>query len=283
MNLPNLDDPDNWMALTAIAALVLSQLPPVLPRIWGFVRGGTVLVTSQDSFGLTHHLGRAFLILPVQIENTGSIPVTVASIDCVVRRLGTGADSDVWRMPARTYYADSTQSWQGGGPSRLFIGAIHLKPGETWQEVVHCYKPSSLDDEEKAQELQDEIADYIYRKLRERREAGDDDRRLVEVDEKLVDDARDFANRMFGLTKGEYELYVSASDRGGGLLGVAKYQFILYENMIRSLRSISEEYQYGFGVSEGPPPHKRTLIEPRLTPVISEEQARRDYEGLPSH
>lgn len=283
MNLPNLGDPENWMASAAVIALVLSQLPPILPRVWGRIRGSEVLLASQDSFGLNHHLGRAFLVLHIQIENTGSNPVAIAKIDCVVRRVATGEASPastVWRIPARTYYAESSQSSSSGAPPRLFIGTIHLKPGEFWQEVVHCYGPRSQGDEEKAQEIQYRFANYIGQELDVRRENRTDDGRYVEVSKELVDEARQFANEMFNFTKGEYELYIAARDRSGRILGVTKNRFILYENMINILRGIFDDYQYGFGVSEPALTYRRPFLEPRLTLLGSDQGVRREYEAI---
>lgn len=285
MDLPDLQNPDNWMALAAVSALILSQLPPILPLVWGRIRGSRVLLTTGDTFGLKHHLGRAFLVLHVQIENTGPSPVAIAKIDCVIRRVTSGEvrnKSMLWRLPATTYFSETARSFQSEAVPRLFIGTIQLKSGEIWQEVVQCYGSRSLEDEEKAQEIQDRFKHYIGRELDQRRENRNDDMSYVEVSNELVDEARQFATSMFDLAKGEYEFYIASQDRDGRLLGATKHKFILYDNMINSLRSVMDDYKYGFGVSEGDPPYRRAHVEPHLVLIGSDKRVRRQYEAITS-
>lgn len=282
IKLPNLNDPNNWMAFAAIAALILSQFPPIFPRMWGRMRGSSVLLTSQDSFGLTHHLGRIFLVVHLQIENTGASPVAISKIDCTIRRVPTEEvrrSKSLWRLPAKVYLAESFGAYAGAG-STLFIGTIHLKPGESWQQVVRCYGSRSLEDEERAQELQDDFSLYISRELENRRRNGEDTDVPVEVCDELVTEARAYTEIMFDLTKGEYEFYIAAIDRSNNVLGVTKAKFILYESMIDLLRRISDDYVHGYGVSLSIPPYKRSSLEPRLVLVGSGQREIRDYKTI---
>ncbi|MDQ3780652.1 MAG: hypothetical protein M3354_08925 [Chloroflexota bacterium] len=286
MNLPDLTNANNWIAVAAFLALVLSQFPPVLPQVLARFRGSTVLLSSQDSLALTHHLGRIYLLLHVQIENTGLAPVAISKVDCVLRRIATGESMPtrtVWRLPARTFYSESSTTFSGEGPPRLFIGTIHLKPGENWKEVVHCYGSRSSEDEEEAQKIQDRFASHIARELQERRASGTDDQRLIEVPDELVSEARKFMERMFDLTRGEYELYIAALDRYGKAISATKVKFIVYENTINVLRSIVEDYAYGFGVSAGSSPYKRTHVEPQLSLVGSGQTVLREYNDISAY
>lgn len=145
--MTDLTSTDNLRAFAAVAALILSQFPPLVPALWRWSRGGAVRVSTRDSFAISHGLGRIYVTLYAQLQNTGAATATVERIDCIIRRVATGETrprKTVWRFPAQAYYAEPKGS-------RVFIGTIPLKPGEIWQEVTHCYGIGSQDEEEREQ------------------------------------------------------------------------------------------------------------------------------------
>jgi len=276
--MPDWGEANNWMALAAILALVLSQLPPLVPRVWGSLRSGTVRISTQDSFALSHHLGRLSVTLHVQIENTGAAPIAVTKIDCVIRRVATGETEPgktVWRFPARAYHSEPNGN-------RLFIGTIRLKPDEHWQEVVHCYGSRSQSEEEEAQTIQDKFSVYIGSAIDEKRDAGEEMTKRIEASDELVALAKAFRQKMFDISKGDYELFIAAIGQDGTILGVTKSRFILYENNITTMASIADGYKYGEGVSDlvSVPPYRRFHVEPKLTTLGSDSTVRLEYDAF---
>jgi hypothetical protein len=278
LELPDLHESNNWMALIAVLALVLSQFPPFVPWLWRRIHGGTVRISTQDSFALTHYLGRIGVTLFVQIENAGPSSVAVAKIDCIIRRVATAETQPgktVWRFPGRTHQSEPSGN-------RIFLGTIRLKSEEHWQDVIHCHGPKSQADEEEEQTIQELFATYIGRTVDAIRAEGGEVKLPITVSDDLVARATAWQEKTFDITRGDYELFIAAIGRGGEVLGVTKSRFILYDNNIRIMLSITDGYQYGEGITDLVPtqPYRRFYTEPRLTPAGSDQAVRREYEAI---
>jgi hypothetical protein len=266
-----------WSDFIALVALFAAIGPRVVDWGIGKLQGGRVRIRTQDTLGIAHHLGRPWLLLHIQIENTGKKRVAIATLDCVVRQMdfGQASPGKPERFPIKVYYAD------GGGArgesGQLFIGAIHLKPGETWQQVVRPYGPRSENEEEQAQRIGDRFGAYFAKVNDERRADGNTDQSLITVmDAELVTDAQAFARKQFTLDKGRYELYLAALDWDGRILGAAKHSLSISEFNYSLLKDVIENYQYGPAGS----PYQRTLIEPRLSPPAEGATVIKEYSQL---
>jgi hypothetical protein len=276
MNLPDMETSTALTALAALAALVLSQLPPLLPWIWRRLRGSRVLISTKDSFGLSHWLGRFWILLFLQIENVESVPVAVAMIDCLIRPVpNRGSNSrPLTRLTAATYFTGAPPN-----AGRLFIGTIRLQPNQHWQEVVTFLPPREDQYSDEAEEIVDQVARQIDDEWERREREGDPNQDPVEVDEALLQRALQLFNQRFELVRGEYELFLAALDRDSQVLGVTKFRFILYERMIRALRETTNDYRFGWGISSSGS-ERRAWPEPRLILVGSGKDVRREYESI---
>jgi hypothetical protein len=135
-------DPNAWTALVALVAIVLSQFPPLLPRLLGLLRAPKLVIAAGDDIGITHYLGRIYFMLFIQIENAGVGTVSVIRLDTILRLVDQDTGNTTrWmkRFPVTSYIDDIP----GGSNRSLILGSIPLSPGDVWQHAVKCVAASS--------------------------------------------------------------------------------------------------------------------------------------------
>lgn len=235
-----LRNPSVWSTVIALLAVILSQVPPLREVI----KGSRVLITAPHQFTLYHHLGSIEIDIFLDIENAGGTTESVRRIDCVIKDL----EGKSWNLPAKTYFAYQGQTQRGLPPQEFFIGSISLKPGEHWKETVHCYKSWTEDEQEKVNDLILKI-ERDFRTKYERK--LDKSPKIIEVDPKLVSEAKDFLNKKFDLHKGNYYLLVAALSESNEVINIGGFEFTLYDSSINNLKAVAEDYKYGWGIRSG--------------------------------
>ncbi|HEV2177918.1 MAG TPA: hypothetical protein VGW33_12070 [Terriglobia bacterium] len=259
-----LRDPGVWSAIVALLALVLSQLPPVAE----LVKRRALKLVIPDQVGLNHYMGSTQVDCYVSIHNVGGRALTVARLECLI----ISADGPGWRLPGESYYARQTQGNSGQWPLRFPLEWMALKPGEHWSEGVHFAKPFSLEDEEKVVELGSRIRNNINAKLNARRDAGLPPR-VEEADDALVNEARQFFESHFKLSKGNFQLLFAALSENDELLALRGFNFTLFESSVRTLRSATDDYKFGAGVYF-PNADQYKVLTARLHPQADDEAAK---------
>lgn len=264
-----LKDPAFWSTVIAVVALILSQLPPVTDLL----KPRELRIVVPDILNFSHYMGNLHLIGFSALHNVGGRNITVQKIECVM----TDEEGRQWRLPAQTYLPNQANSGSGQPAPELFIGWISLKPGEHWAETVRFFKVWSVQDEEDATAISGRIRNDITAKLSQRK-LGDPNK-LVEADENLVKEAKDFFEKRFTLAKGTYRLLVAAISEGNEVVRVRGFDFTLFDHQVRALRSAVDDYKTGAGIYFGNmDPSKTAYI--RLRP-IPDTEAQKDYARLP--
>ena len=192
--MASLKSPEVWSAIIALLALILSQLPPVHQLL----RRRALHIVIPEYLSLYHFLGNLNLLGFVALHNTGGKTLTVAKIDCIMT-----SDNSVWHLPGLMYQSHQSQ---GGGQQNMefFVEWSVLKPDEHWSETVHFFKPWTVQEEEDATEIIGRIRNNIYAKLAQ--QPSEAPKILVEADEDLVREAKEFFQKRFQLAKGNYRL-----------------------------------------------------------------------------
>lgn len=260
--MASLKDPGLWSALIALLALVLSQLPPVKQML----KRRALQIVVPEYIALYHFLGNLNLMGFISLFNTGGKGLTVAKIDAVV-----STDDTRWHVPGATYV--SREPSASGGQSRLefFVGWNALKPGEHWSQTVHFFRAWTVQEEEDAAEIVGKIRTDINAKLAQRAPAAQG---LVEADESLVKEAKALVDQRFKLVKGNYRLVIAALSEKDELLSLQGFEFTLFDNHIKTLRSIVDDYKFGAGIYFPSPDWKQVFV--RLRP-LAQVEARREY------
>ena len=221
-----------WTAVLAGIAIVLSQLPPVY--IWFRPRRLEAEVHSR--LQVTHKVGNPNVGMYVSIRNTGGRELRIRSLRIAVTRDNVALAT----FPAQNYYeSPSSQS------SVLFV-PFSLKPGETWAHGTTFLNFFDRAAEKFYRERESALRVDLQRKL-EARPA--EDKRVVTAEPELVTPFIDMFNRMFVWNPGEYIIELSVDAEPGSASFSKKYRFTLYESDALELRSHTDDYKFGGGLS----------------------------------
>lgn len=219
-----------WSSIAAIAALVLSQLPP----IHVLLRRAKLQCEAFTRLHITHKVGNPNAQWHLIIENTGGRAVRVRSISLTFRRVG----GDTFTLPAQNYLRtpDATEN--------VMLTPFRLAPGEEWAHVLMFFNLYTRDDEKEYRRLESKIrTDIIGQK-----ELPENKELLCEAAPENVEPAIAFFNRHFKWVAGEYELDLTVeTDRKETTLK-RQYMFSLFESESAELRSYSDGYKHGAGV-----------------------------------
>jgi len=228
-------DPAFWSTVIAVVALVLSQLPPVRELL----KARQLRILIPDNLTLQHYMGNLQLVVFLALRNSGGREVMVQKVECVI----TSEEGRHWRLPAQTIV---TSPAGGHSSPELFMGWVSLKPDEQWTQTVRFFKVWSVQDEEEATGISARIRTDINTKISQR--LPEQSNKLAEADPELVQQAKDFFEKRFSLTKGSYRLLVAASSDGNELLCVRGFDFTLFDHQVRALRSAVDDYKIGAGI-----------------------------------
>jgi hypothetical protein len=221
-----------WAAVWALAAIVLSQIPP----LHLLLRPKRLDVEVHSRIGVTHKVGNPNASVVVSIRNTGGRELRIR-----------GLSLDVWRdgkplavLPAQNYFeTPSSQS------SVLFV-PFSLKPGDTWAHSVTFLNLFDRLTEKQFREHLSALDSDIRRKIRARAE---DDKNAVAAEQELVQPFLLMFEKLFVWQPGEYVFELKVSAEPGSASYSKKYRFTLYESDTADLREHLVDYPYGGGLT----------------------------------
>lgn len=219
-----------WSAIAAIAALVLSQLPP----IHILLRRAKLQCEAFTRLHITHKVGNPNAQWHLIIENTGGRAVRVKSISLTFRRVG----GSTFTLPAQNYLRtpDATEN--------VMLTPFRIAPGEEWAHVLSFFNLYTRDDEKEYRRLESKIrTDIIGQK-----EVADNKDVLCEASPENVAPAMAFFNRHFKWEAGEYELDLTVETDLEDASLRRQYLFSLFESESAELRGYSDGYKHGAGV-----------------------------------
>lgn len=220
-----------WSAVIAVIALMLSQFPPVLPRLWP----GRLAIEVHSRIVVGHKVGNTNVTLYVALTNTGGREVRVRAITLRVKRDGKELNS----LPAKNFHEKA-----GDRDSVLFV-PFWLKRGESWAHMVNFLNFFDRQTEKQFRESEQAMRASIEAKLKAR-PAGDNN--PVSVEPGLVAPFLAMFDQMFIWSPGEYiaELAVSTSEKETAFKRA--YRFTLYESDTAEMKRHRDDYAIGAGV-----------------------------------
>jgi hypothetical protein len=221
-----------WSAVVAIAALVLSQLPPV--HLW--FRPRRVEVEVHSRIQVTHKVGNPNVGMFVSVRNTGGRELRVRGLKVSLTRDGKA----IGVYPALNYFeSPSSQS------PVLFV-PFTVKPGETWAHATNFLNLFDRATEKLYRESESRLAADIRRKLDARPEQ---DKQAVVAEPELVAPFIDLFDQLFIWQPGEYVAELVVDVEPGSASFKQSYRFTLYESDTTELRGHTQDYKFGGGLS----------------------------------
>lgn len=232
-----------WAVVVALAALVLSQLPPVhlllQPR--------RLEVEVHSRIQVTHHVGNPNIGLVVSISNTGGRELRVRRILMRLQRDGT----ELGAFGAQNYFeSPSSQS------SVLFV-PFSLKPGQHWSHAVNFLNFFDRQTEKAYRASQQALNSDISQKLAAR---DKDQERAVVAEPVFVAPFLALFQKLFVWQPGEYVFTLTVEAEPGSATYSKRYRFTLYESDTAELVKHTEDYKFGGGISYNVPRHAGVFV-----------------------
>ena len=222
-----------WAAVWALAAIVLSQLPP----IHLLLRPKRLDVEVHSRIGITHKVGNPNASVVVSVRNTGGRELRVRALRLNVSRDG----KPLMTLPAQNYFeAPSSTS------SVLFV-PFSLKPGETWAHSVSFLNFFDRLTEKQFRGNLSALGADIRRKIDLR--PPEHEKQDVVAEAALVQPFNALFEKLFVWQPGEYVAELQVDAEPGSASYSKKYRFTLYESDTAELREHMEDYRIGGGLT----------------------------------
>ena len=217
-----------WAAISAILALVLSQLPPV--RLWFLPR--RLEVEVHHKIQVTHKIGNPNLGLFASIRNTGGRILRIKALELSVARDGEA----LGRFPAQNYFERLSEQ------SMVLFVPFTLKPGDSWEHGTNFFNEFDRATEKSYREHASALTTDIGAKLEAK---ADSDKTPVVAESAMVEPFQKLFERLFAWIPGEYivELKVLAEPDSASFS--QKYRFTLFESDTTELRSYADDFKFG--------------------------------------
>lgn len=230
--------PDTWSVVIAAAALLLSQLPPLL----NFARGTSVeLSMAPVAYLTTHLIGLPQLGVHVGLENTGGQPSTVTRFGCNLVHVDTGTE---WTLEVNSGLRASPNP---GQQTEFYpLGWIPVGAGGLWAGVIACQSVTSDQDLQFIDQISQRFDQSLQEELRSR---VFQTQVPVRVAPDLIDEANRLFDQRFSLIEGEYELTIQAElANNDSVSPVATRRFRITPFSLSQLRRLKNNIQYGAGI-----------------------------------
>jgi hypothetical protein len=179
-------------------------------------------------------MGNPNATLYIAIHNVGGRDIKINSMELIFKH----ADGDSFTIPAQAYFPTLESK------SAVIMPPFKIKAQETWEHSVQFYRIFNREDDKLFRFIKSEIRSDIASK----KESNEDNKALVEADQKLLSPAFDFFNAKNKWKAGEYNLTISIKANPEKASIVKSIRFTLFETDANNLKSYLEDYKYGLGV-----------------------------------
>jgi hypothetical protein len=223
-----------WTAAVAVAALVLSQLPPV--RV--LLRRTSLRMQPYDRLNVTHYLGNPIINLHVQILNAGGRTVRVQSLSLEI----TPEDGSTFTLPAQSF------SRADGTPGSFLFTPFSLVPDKEWANFVGFFAPFSMNDERLSKALTKELRTDINRTLDTRSKVSPEKKELVVSTATCVTQLTGFYATHKRWVPGEYSVLLNLRCEPASASVTRRFRFTLFEADAQEFDERASHYNFGAGV-----------------------------------
>lgn len=224
-------DQNLWTAVTAVAAvaaIVLSQLPPLKT----FLKRAKIKIQTHNRISITDVMGNPNVNLFVQLMNAGGRAVRVTSM-----RLELKADEVTLTLPAQGFWSqDLTRNF-------LFTPFTFL-PTQEWAGTVNFFVPWPMIDEKAAKQISRDMRNDIAAK----KIAAPNPNELVEADKAIVERALSFYRRSNKWHPNDYAAKLVVTVEPARASTSREFRFTLFESDTQDLADRTLRYKYGLGV-----------------------------------
>lgn len=222
-----------WSAIAAFLALLLTQLPPI--KHW--FKSDNLIISIHSNLQVTHKIGNPNLGTYLTIENTGGRSLQVKDISLSIYR----DENLIGQYPARSYFETPTSNIP------IMLIPFKLAADESWGHSTMFLNNFDRATNQRVRNSESALRTDIRHKLNLRPE---NDNNPVVAEQELVDPFIQLFNQLFVWEPGEYRAVLNIRvDRGERTFSSSSYRFTLFESESQELRSHTEDYKFGGGLS----------------------------------
>ncbi|MCQ3002611.1 hypothetical protein NLO98_22950 [Pseudomonas syringae] len=223
-----------WAIVISFISLAFSTYPTI--RNW--MKGKKLKIEPQDAVMLSHKWGHTNISWPLTLINSGGVNVRIKNLHIILKKEGSSV-----KIAMRNFF----RTFDAKTPS--LYSSITLKPGE---EVTHtfCFFQKLPRSEEKA------ISEITSQANHEFSEAIDISSNTPfsmpqprTLSKSILEKIETIFQANFYLKCGEYEISIHAQDESGDEIANRSCRFTIFEYDERNLRSITERYPIGDGIT----------------------------------
>lgn len=221
----------DWQFWSAIAALVLSQFPPL--KFW--FKKGKITIEKYGTLFVTHSVGSPILHLFVILKNVGGSSINVHSIDMKIKRKNTSS----FILRGRGYAMHPSDY------NFTMFTPVEIRPDQTWAHTVSFNELWDRTKQKEYKAFYSNIRDVITEKNRVDPLGIGEKHEIDAIDyQKLCK----FFDKNFKWFDGEYEAEILVKDKEDNVIAKDLVKFTLFESETDELNAWVEEYKYGNGI-----------------------------------
>lgn len=236
-----------WAVVVSIAAVVLSQIPP----IHVLLKKARLDLEIYSKVCITHRLGNPNLQSHLILSNVGGRKVRVRSIHVAISRDGKSSIE----LPAQNYLQNQNDT------DAVLFTTFSLLPNQEWAHITNFLNFFDRNDEQ----LYLEIEGRMQAEFREKRTETDrtpmEESDLIELSSNVVEPATQFFEKHYFWKPGEYTMTVNVLTDNKSTNITKRCRFTVFESHTETLCAIKEHYKYGGGFWWSPNVQRSVNIE----------------------
>jgi hypothetical protein len=223
-------DWDFWAVVLSLAAITLSQLPPLQTLL----RSQRLDVGIYNKVILSHNIGNSSIGMALNLRNNGVREIIVDSIEVHVHK----GNAQAVILPVSDYFPDLISE-----KSVVFVPFV-IKPGEQWFHGVVSYRQLDRLAYKNLRENIEALKFNLNQKIAKEKSAPRP-ALPVTADEQFVAPFYYMQRALFFWTPAEYSFEVYVKSGANTYSSKNKYQFNVFDSESASLVAYEQYYKYG--------------------------------------
>ncbi|WP_431495251.1 hypothetical protein [Pseudomonas brassicacearum] len=220
----------DWKLWSAVVAW-LSFTMNVAPWINKKLKGTKLSVSPYHSFSLSHRIGSANIQWHMRFDNDGGDELGIEKVQIIVRDK-TGE----LKLNAASFF-------QSKSTDAIVMAGFRLKPGESWQAYLWFCEDLPRDTNRQFRDMESATRKELSESALHNPMAKN------VITASLYDKTLAFFNKNFKLQPSEYQIEIQVLTTQAKTYTFSGYRFVLYESDIAELRSHTQRYITGDGIS----------------------------------
>ena len=217
----------------ALAALVLSQLPPIIPRLFS----GKLEVQVYGRLVLDHFLGNPTAQLLIAVENVGGRTIKVRGISLKLRR-----GKEAFVVQGQNYLETEAST------TTVLLAPFKLSANREWKHIVNFNAELAMADEKATKALISKVKSDLIQRRDSRTGEELTSNATVDAEPALTAEAVATFGKRFKWEPGEYELDLEIDAEPSLSSYAGLFRFTLWESDSSDLKAQTRNYSKGFGV-----------------------------------